>query len=172
MSRILNQLPYFDVVSSVLVQGEQVHVLPHQIIVWVSVSSKEVPRLGAAPMRIPAILDSGNTFGFSIAEQQLVQWCGIHPGTLAILGPILINGQSLNRHAADVWLHCNQRKQRDSFSTTPPYRLELRDGIALYPADARILRPRLPLLGLRAIDENALRCTINGKRLTVSVSTT
>jgi hypothetical protein len=129
-----------------------------------------MPSASGAP-KIPAILDTGNTFGFSIAEEQLLRWCGMRAQSLETLGPILINAQRLNRHSADVWLHPNQPKKRDAFRSALPFRLELRDGIAIYPADRPVPAPRLPLLGLRAIDENGLRCTINGKRRVVSVST-
>jgi hypothetical protein len=172
MSKVLDQLPYADERGMVVVAGEQVPVLAHQVIVWVSVSPKGVPRLGADAPRLPAILDTGNSFGFSIAEDQLVRWGGLRPELLKILGPVLVNNRSLNRHAADVWLHRNRRKRRDAFRAEPPFRLELRDGIAIYPTDPRLPAPRLPLLGLRAIDENGLRCTINGSGHTVSMSTT
>jgi hypothetical protein len=171
MSKILDQLPYSDVTDSVLVNGEPVAVLAHQIIVWVSLGLSEALRLRADALRVPVILDTGNSFGFSITERQLVRWAGLRPDLLEVLGPILINGRRLNRHAADVWLHCNRRKQRDVFRTERPFRLELRDGIAIYPDVAHAPGPRLPLLGLRAVDENGLRCTINGKKRTVSVST-
>jgi hypothetical protein len=170
MTKILDRLPSTDTLGSVVVRGEQVSVLAHQIIVWVSLSPREALQLDEGSPRIPAILDTGNTFGFSIAEEQLVRWCGLSPQLLKVLGPIFINRQPLNRHAADVWLHRNRPRKRDAFRNQP-FRLELRDGIALYPADPLILTPRLPLLGLRAIDENQLRFTINGRKRTVSLST-
>lgn len=172
MSKILDQLPYADERGTVVVGGEPVPVLAHQVIVWVSVSPKRAPQLGADAPRLPAILDTGSSFGSSIAEDQLVRWGGLRPELLKVLGPILINNQPLNRHAADVWLHRNRRKRRDAFRPGPPFRLELRDGIAIYPTHPRRPAPRLPLLGLRAIDENGLRCTINGSGRTVSLSTT
>ena len=171
MSKILDQLPYSDAIGRPVVCGEEVSVHVHQIIVWVSLSARDSLQLAEDAPKIPAILDTGNTFGFSIAEQQLVRWCGMQARSLETLGPVLINNQRLNRHSADVWLHPNQPKRRDSFRREPPFRLELRDGIAIYPSDPRIPAPRLPLLGLRAIDENGLRCTINGKSRMVSVST-
>ncbi len=172
MTKILDQLTYADTQGEVSVQGDRIPVLAHQIIVWVSISLREVLRLAADVPRIPAILDTGNTFGFSLTEEHLRRWCGLSPQLFEILGPVFINRQRLNRHAADVWLYRNRPKQRDAIRAQPPFRLELRDGIALYPADPRVLAPRLPLLGLRAIDENRLRCTINGARRTVSLSTT
>lgn len=171
MSKILDQLPYSDQRGTVHVQGRDVPVLAHQIIVWAHISLKDTLHLVDDAPRFPAILDTGNTFGFSVAEQQLIDWCGLRPQMLEILGPILINQQRLNRHAADVWLCRKQRGTRDTFRSEEPFRLELRDGIAIYPVDRPITRPRLPLLGLRAIDENGLRCTINGKNRAVSLST-
>src|SRR5215470_8295079 len=70
MTKILDRLPYADALGSVVVRGEQVSVLAHQIIVWVSLSPREVLQLDEDSPRIPAILDTGNTFGFSIAEEQ------------------------------------------------------------------------------------------------------
>ena len=75
------------------------------------------------------------------------------------------------RYALDVWIHRNRKGQRDQFSTQPPYRLELRDGIAVYPATAPMRPPRLPLLGLRALDENKLQTFIYGDRLRVTLRT-
>lgn len=171
MSKVLDRLPYSDAVGSVTVCGEKVTVLAHQIIVWVSLSTRDVLRLEVNTPRIPAILDTGNTFGFSIAEEQLVRWSGLRPELLKILGPVFINRQRLNRHAADVWLHRNRPGKRDVFREES-FRLELRDGIAVYPPDLGPAAPRLPLLGLRAIDENGLRVTIQGRNRTVSLSTT
>jgi hypothetical protein len=171
MTKVLDQLPYYGTPGEVVVQGEPVAVLAHQIIVWVSVSTKDVVRLPEDVWRFPAILDTGNTFGFSIAEDQLARWCGLHTQVLELLGPVFINRRALPRHAADVWLHRNRRRQRDAFRP-PPYRLELRDGIAVYPSGFGVAAPRLPLLGVRAIDENGLRCTINGRNYTVTISTT
>jgi hypothetical protein len=170
--KIFDQLPYADTSGTVLRDGELLPVLAHQIIVWVSISLRDALRVDAGVPKLPAILDTGNSFGMSIAEDQLVRWCGLRPEWLEVLGPVFINRQRLHRHAADVWLHRNRRGQRDAFRPEPPFRLELRDGIAIYPATPHVLAPRLPLLGLRAIDENELRCTINGKRRTVSLSTT
>lgn len=170
MSKIFDQLPYSDMPASVVVGGEQVHVLAHQIIVWISISAKGDLRLGRGADRIPAVFDTGNTFGFSITEELLTRWCGINANMLEILGPVFINRQRLNRHAADIWLHRNQSGKRDKFQVQTPFRLQLRDGIAIYPADTASPAPRLPLLGLRAIDENGLRCTINGRKRLLSLS--
>jgi hypothetical protein len=172
MSKILDQLPYLDAAAMLAFHDEQIPVLAHHIIVWVSIGLRGDFRLAENSPRIPAILDTGNNFGFSIAADQLGRWCGLQPQILEVLGPIFINRRALPRHAADVWLYRNRRRQRDTFRSVPPFRLELRDGIAIYPAEDLVPAPRLPLLGLRAIDENSLRCTINGEQRTVSLSDT
>lgn len=172
MTQILWQLPYSDTPGSVAVGGELIPVLAHQIIVWVSVTVKDASAFAPGTPRIPAIFDTGTNFGFAIPEARLVRWCGLEPLQLEALGSIFLSRQPLTCHAADVWLHCNRRKRRDTFRTTPPLRLRLEDGIAVYPADTRLTVPRLPVLGLRAVDENGLRCTINGRNRTVSLSTT
>jgi hypothetical protein len=170
MSKVLDQLPYADSPTVAVVKGEPVPVLAHQIIVWVSISIRDLPSLSGEVARIPAILDTGNTFGFSITEEELFRWCGLEPQALEVLGRVFINRRELARYAADVWIHRNQRGHRDKFRQAPPYRLELRDGIAVFPSGFGNVAPRLPLLGLRAIDENGLRCTINGSKRTVSLS--
>src|SRR5438034_9959113 len=98
MTKILNQVPYSDALGSVVVRGEQVDVLAHQIIVWVSVSTSATLQLDENSPRIPAILDTGNTFGFSIAEEHLVRWCGLSLELLRVLGPIFINRQRVTSH--------------------------------------------------------------------------
>ena len=93
MTKILDQVPYADALASVVVRGEQVDVLAHQIIVWVSVSTSATLQLDENSPRIPAILDTGNTFGLAIAEEHLDRWCGLSPQLLRVLGPIFLNRQ-------------------------------------------------------------------------------
>jgi hypothetical protein len=170
MAKILDRVPYHNTPGSVAVLGEQLAVLPHQIIVWVSVSLFGATAIEEETPRIPVIFDTGSTFGFSIAERLLVRWCGLQPALLRVVGSVILNGRRLNRHAAKVWLHRNRRGKRDSFPPRPAWPLELRDGIVIYPESPPTPAPRLPLLGLRAITENGLRCTIHGKSRTLSMS--
>ncbi len=59
-------------------------------------------------------------------------------------------------HAANVWIYPNVPGTRKVWEGRPPYQLELDRGIAIYPADAAPLGPRLPLLGLSAVLRNRL----------------
>jgi hypothetical protein len=48
MSKILDQLGYSDELGHLSVAGEQIRVHAHQIILWVSVSTRDALRLGRA----------------------------------------------------------------------------------------------------------------------------
>jgi hypothetical protein len=164
MTLIWNDLPYSDLAGTLTVGSEVVQVLPHQIVAWVSLSVRGLVALDATTPRFPALLDTGNSFGFALSERRLAGWSGCPPAALGRLGDVIINRCRVPRLAADVWLSRNRKGQRDVFRPAP-FRLELRDGIAVSPADAPFAAPRLPILGLRAIDENRLRLAINGERL-------
>jgi hypothetical protein len=169
MTLILQDLPYYDTISYADVNRQLVQIVPHQIVVWVSLSLRSTPALSGSPLRFPAILDTGNSYGFALAERHLEQWAGLTRQMLEELGTVLINRARVPRQSAAVWLHPNKKGERDTFRRAPPFRLDLRDGIAVYPAGSDFQAPRLPLLGLRAIDENKLRCEINGERLRVNL---
>ncbi len=169
MTIILHDLPYLDRPETVTIQGEQVRLRPFQIIVWVSVHMKGVADLEPNAPRFPAILDTGNNFTFTITERQLVRWAGIRPGLLRLLGPVVLNDIEMERRAANVWIHSNRRGQRHALKPSASYRLELDRGLAIYPDDARRPGPRLPLLGVRALDDNSLDLRINARRRSVTL---
>jgi hypothetical protein len=164
-------MPYHDTFTYVNVDHQLVQVLPHQIIVWVSLSVRDVLGLPASTPRFPAALDTGNSYGFALSEQHLERWSGLTRQALEQLGSVSINRVSVPRLAAAVWLHRNKKGERDLFRRTPPFRLDLRDGIALYPRTADLQAPRLPLLGVRAIDEYKLQWFIYGDRPRVTLRT-
>ena len=73
---------------------------------------------------------------------------------------------------ANVWIHPNRPGLIDP-SGQPPFCLELKGGIAVYPPD--VPNPaRLPILGLRGLIRNRLRLTIDGatRALTLESPTT
>jgi hypothetical protein len=78
-----------------------------QIVVWVSVQFSEVVAPKSDVPRFPALLDTGNNFGFSMRERHLRAWAGIDPGSLETLGDISIEGKAVTRYEATVWLHPN-----------------------------------------------------------------
>jgi hypothetical protein len=168
MTAILRQLPFFDQPSAVRVRGAPVSVKAHQIIVWVSISAREVLALETNCPRFPAILDTGNTQTFSIRESHLRQWAGIQPAFLPWLGFVRHAGRDVPMHDARLWLHRNRPGQRDSFADATALRLDFEEGILVYP-DGAPAAPRLPLLGLRALTENRLHLKVDAERLRVSL---
>ena len=143
-------------------------VRPYQIIVWVSVSIRELLEWDARTPRLPAILDPGNNHNFSISRGHLLRWAGIDSKLLDLLGEIRERGQKLPLHAAALWLHSNRPGTREVQPDAAPCRLTLTKGLALYP-DAT--GARLPLVGLRALTQNHLYLTIDGQQRSASLRT-
>lgn len=169
--KILDRLPYSTKSTPpIVVRGRSVPVKPHQIIVWVSVGVADLPEWDPRMPAFPAILDTGNTFTFSISQSQLIRWAGMRPALLRLLGNIRQGGTFYPRHEADVWLHPNAPGRRDRRADRKPLRLPLERGIAVY-SDTASPPPHLPLLGLQALTENALHLTIDGQRRLVWLRT-
>jgi hypothetical protein len=78
------------------------------------------------------------------------------------------HGRSVPVYAALLWIHRNRPGQRDVFSGQVPFRLRVQAGIAVYPDDSPDA-PRLPLLGLRALEENRLHLRVDAERRLVSL---
>jgi hypothetical protein len=166
---ILDQLPFFQhQTEAALSDGTRVVVRQFQIIVWISLSLESAVELADDSPRFPAILDTGHSHNFSIQHGQL-HHC-LSPAVSAL--PMLpytstINERRVRHFGANVWVHPNQRGQRDRFARKKPVCLELAEGIAVFPASDG--GPRLPLLGLRALAMNRLLLTIDGDRMNASI---
>ena len=141
----------------------------NQILVWVSVHLSEVLVPEANIPSFPALLDTGNNFGFSVQDRHLREWAGIDPGLLEALGDITIEGKVVPRREATVWLYPNVPGRQDTARGGPPFRLDLSKGIAVYTQDAVPTGPRLPLLGLPALLENDLDFWLDPERRHVTV---
>ncbi len=86
--------------------------------------------------RFPALLDTGNNFGFSVQGRHLREWAGIDPGLLEVLGDITIEGKVVTRREATVWLYPNVPGRQDAAAGGPPFRLDMSKRIAVYTQDA------------------------------------
>ncbi len=91
------------------------------------------------------MIDTGFNDTFLTREAQLRSWPGLD---LAILPPsasgLRVSGQlTIPKHEADLWVHPNQPGKRDP-APVPAVRLELPDGIAVWPDQVPGGR-RLPL---------------------------
>jgi len=143
----------------------------NQILVWVSVHLAGVPQPEKNIAKIPALLDTGNSFDFFIQHRHLREWAGVDPAILPVLGDIEINDQVVNRHEATVWLYPNVPGKRDIAIDRPPHLLEMAKGIAVYPPEAVSLGPRLPLLGVAALLNNDLDFWLDPELRHVSLQT-
>lgn len=168
MTAILREMPFFEEPTSVATPPVSVRIKGHQIIAWVGLTPSSRRGMVTPSWRFPAILDIGSTFTFSIRESQLQQWARIDPTGLRRRGSTRHRGRLLPIYAAAVWLHRNCPGQRDVLLDKPPFPLELHSGIAVYPNDFPDA-PRLPLLGLRALEENRLHLRVDAERRLVSL---
>jgi hypothetical protein len=156
----LSGLPYFNRRTTVLVRGREESVKPTQIIVWASIAEIGREELDPATPRFPAILDTGLTHNFAIQGEHLARWAGLDPRWLSKLHDVTIKGEAVPLREAEVWLHPNRPGERDWFVDRPPFRLRLEQGVAVYPR-GMLAAPRLPLLGLRALEWSNLRLSID-----------
>ncbi|HYW82945.1 MAG TPA: hypothetical protein VFB30_06810 [Spirochaetia bacterium] len=126
---------------------------------------------GGEHPRIPALIDTGNNFEFSLQHRHLRDWAGIDPAALRSLGTIGIDGQPVDRHEAMVWLYRNVPGTCAVAVGMPPFRLRMERGIAVYARDAEPPGPRLPLLGLPSLTNNDLDWWLDPERRNITVQT-
>ncbi len=167
--KILNRMTYGVEHRAVTARETPLRIKPYQIIVWVSISGAELLEWDSRTPSFPALLDTGNNHNFSIKSSQLIQWAGIQPTLLSVLGGVRERGQRLQRHEASLWLHSNCVGTAEK-AAREPIRLEVDQGIIIYPDNLSAV-PSLPLLGLRALTDNQLRALIDGERRQVSIWT-
>lgn len=164
MTAVIRRCPFYDVATQVEVAGEKVDIRPYQIILWVSLRTD-----ANSSRRFPAILDTGHSLNFSIAERQLREWAGIEPGILKEIGRTTLNNRAVLLSRADLALHRNRTGHRDELAGAAAAQLQLAEGIVVHASNDP-LSPRLPLLGLRALVRNRLRVLIDGRNLAVSIN--
>src|SRR5262245_19056671 len=109
--QILDRLPVSDEHILLNVPGGRLRMRPYQIIISISIS--DGPTWDARSPIIPALLDTGNNYNFSIQESHLSQWAGIDPRFLSRRGTIREGQRSPALHHANVWIHRNQVGRRD-----------------------------------------------------------
>jgi hypothetical protein len=167
--KVLDRLPITQERTSLWFGGRYITVHPNQVLVWVSVHMSEVLVPEKNIPRFPALLDTGNNFGFSVQGRHLREWAGIDPGLLDPTGRLTIEGKVVTCREATVWLNPNVPGRQVVADGRPPFRLELSEGIAVHSPDEVPPGPRLPLLGLPAFLENDLDFWLDPERRHVTV---
>lgn len=171
MATLIRKLPFDEKRTIVRVAGQEVLILPRQIIVWVSIDSRDTASIGTDAPRFPAILDNGYNEEFLIRQEQLLRWTRLPLHRLRAIGLQEIHGQKVPVFPASLWLHRNQPGLRDEFSARPPFRLPLDEGVAVCPAGMQNA-PRLPLLGMRALRRSRLQLHVDYNACHISIRTT
>ena len=171
MATLIRKLPFDEKRSIVRVAGQEVLILPRQIIVWVSIESPELARIGPDAPRFPAVLDNGYNEDFIIRQEQVLRWTRLPLQRIRAVGLQEVHGQKVPVFPANLWLHRNQPGQRDQFSDRPPVWLPLDEGVAVCPAGMKNA-PRLPLLGMRALRRSRLQLHVDFDACHVSIRTT
>jgi hypothetical protein len=170
MPSILSDLPFFgELTTARLPDGTMVPVFADQIIIWASITIPDALGVTRA-RRFPAVLDTGFTNTFLIAERQLLSWAGLRRAELGRIDNFQTGGRRVPMYEADVYIHPNRPGTRDEFADRDPIRLDLEDGVGVWPSGIPGAR-RLPLLGVRAIRQAGLRAVVNGRRRRVWLGT-
>ncbi len=161
-------MPFLDHADEIVVRGERVRLRADQIILWVSLTLQRVKSANPSAIPFPCILDTGHSHSLALHERHLIEWAGFRPDALASLTHVRERGQRVPLREVNIWVHPNVRGARDELAERPPQLVEAERGIAVYPAGDF---PRLPILGLRAIAENALTLNIDGAKRTATLRT-
>jgi hypothetical protein len=190
--------PFSDRTQSLTVLGTALKILPLEPVVWISLTSPDVPVLPEDAPRFPAVVDTGQASSLSIKQDHLARLTDSL--ALPVLGRpaalVYADGRraSLPRYQARVWLH---GFHPDPARQPPPLRLPTRDGIICYgpapreraasgwdwlwrllgrapsaapTAAAVALGPHLPLLGARAFRPLGLTVQVDYSKLTLSIA--
>jgi hypothetical protein len=165
---IVHRLPFEDVSRQVQApSGEFLSIRPRQLPIWVSVTPPEVIVLPNATPVLPALLDTGFNDSFLIQESQLERWANLDLLALRQTDVMHVYGSTIPVVAANVWIYRNLRGTWNIDRAVEPFCLELFPGIGISP-DA-LGKPRLPLIGMRALMRNRLQTLIDGHNRHVSI---
>ena len=88
MSVILDCCPFYEEATEVDTPTGPVLIRSYQIVAWVSLSAH-----GALSQPFPAILDTGHSHNFSINEEHLELWTGLHAHEIQTIGHARVNKQ-------------------------------------------------------------------------------
>jgi len=169
--KILDRLSIQERRESIRFGDKYATVHRDQVLVWVSIHLAGAIEPEANIPRLPALLDTGNNFDFSVQDRQLREWAGIDPGLLMDVAEIEINGQVAKRRDATVWLYPNIPGRQDVASGRSPFQLRMHIGIAVHSQGAAPAGPRLPLLGLPAFLNNNLDWWLDPQQRHITVQT-
>jgi hypothetical protein len=161
VARIVKKHPIFSEPRTLpLPGGGTVAIKGDQLILWASITPSGLPDFPASAPRFPVILDTGFNHTFLLGERHLEEWGGLKSRDLTWIDLLTADGQPIPLRDADLWLHPNQPHTDIPILGAAPFRLELPEGIAVWPSALPGSR-RLPLLGTRALRRGRLHADLN-----------
>jgi len=164
VTTILRKVPILSEPSTLhLAAGAELVVKSDQLILWMSVTASGLADFPRGAPSFPVVLDTGFNHTFLIGEQQLEEWGGLRAPELTWIDLLSADGQPIPLRDADVWMHPNRPQSRDPAPGAAPFRLELPEGIGVWPAAIPGSR-RLPLLGTRALRHAKLQADLNFRK--------
>jgi len=160
----IDRLPLLTRTEAVTFGQRHVSFHRDEILIWLSVGlpgEHDPRRISPA---FPAVLDTGNGSACYLHEHHLIDWAGISPALLGVLRGKRVNQRDVPCLEADVWIHPNTPRTWKRSPRGQPYRLEIREGIAVGPpVPEQPIFPRVPLLGVAALRENGLAFWFDSK---------
>lgn len=153
--------------------GEIIHLKPHQILLWVSLTHRGLERLPPRTPRLPVLLDTGHNHNLSLREDYVLR-SGLESPWPWSSVPLRVRDASgmereVPRLLVDVWLHADALQSDDA---AHPLRLGFR-GAACYTVAGAVAGPHLPLLGLAALCAGSLtvelQCNPAGGTVRISI---
>jgi hypothetical protein len=171
VATILRKLPICTEPKTLqLLGGAKVAIKRDQIVLWVSVTQPGLAQFPIGAPQIPAVLDTGFNSTFLIAEKQLQEWTGVAAKDLTWIDLLSADGQPIPLRDADIWIHPNRAYAQDTIPGRQPFRLELAEGIGVWPSAIPGAR-RLPLLGMRALRGAGVQVHLDCRKGLVSMNT-
>ena len=174
MPTIIRNLPVDDARAVLHVHERPVAVFAFQAVVWVSIVPVRPQSLDPLTPRFPAVVDLGYNGTFAIREEHLREWAGMDPRLFRRLRSTQLRGAPSDQRLASLWLHPNEPNTRQAPSRSP-FPLDLHHGMTVMRrpvgTDQQDHRPRLPLIGFRALHTAGLEVVVDCKRCRLSIRT-
>lgn len=169
MAVLLQKMPIYENPTTVHFPNGSAMIGRRQLLAWVSLGNPLNPSNPDRIRNFPAIIDTGFNDIFLIREHQFTAWTGIRPRDLVRIATTRALGGERPIYAADIWLHPNLPGHERVKSASSAWQIPAYTGIIVVPSAVR--RPRLPLLGLRALELAKLQIHFHWQRRAFSLRT-
>ncbi len=154
--KILDRLPLLPRTRSVRFADRHIPFHRNSIVIWLGIGQPGERDWRHSCDPFPVLLDSGNNYDCFLHEHHLTHWAGMQPTQFETTGSIRINDHDVPRLRADMWIYANVPGTHERDPERAPTRIRLVEGVGVGPArpDGFVF-PRVPLLGLSALQKNA-----------------